>query len=221
MFTGIVEGTASVLAATARPGIQGGASGPGAARRLVLDLGPLAAEVRLGDSVAVDGTCLTAVGVGGDQLGDPTLPPSAVAFDVVQETLDRTTLGELAPGRQVNVERPMRADARFHGHIVSGHVDGTGTIRLMRREPGQVRLEVSLDPALSRYLVPKGSITVDGISLTVVDAQRDWFSVALIPHTLEVTTLRLKGEGQRVNLEVDAIGKWVERLLSPWTASRA
>lgn len=202
MFTGIVEGTAAVLEVLPREG---------AARRLVLDLGALAGDVRLGDSVAVDGTCLTAV-----ELGGADRPAGAVAFDVIQETLDRTTLGELAPGREANVERPMRADARFHGHVVSGHVDGTGTIRLMRQEPGQVRLEIALDPALARYLIPKGSVTVDGISLTVVDAERDWFSVALIPHTLQVTTLRLKSQGARVNLEMDAMGKWVERLIGPW-----
>lgn len=197
MFTGIVEGKATVLEVLPRAG---------AARRLVLDLGPLAGDVRLGDSVAIDGTCLTAVELAGTR----------VAFDVIQETLDRTTLGELAPGGVANVERPMRVDARFHGHVVTGHVDGTGTIRLIREEPGQVRLEVALDPALSRYLVPKGSVTVDGISLTVVDAEREWFSVALIPHTLQVTTLGTKRVGSRVNLEMDAIGKWVERLLLPW-----
>lgn len=197
MFTGIVEGIARVTEVLPRAG---------AARRLVLDLGALAAEVRVGDSVAIDGTCLTAVELAG----------ARVAFDVIQETLDKTTLGELAPGGVANVERPLRADARLHGHVVSGHVDGTGTIRLKRAEPGQVRLEVALDPALSRYLIPKGSVTIDGISLTVVDAEREWFSVALIPHTLAVTTLGGKGEGRRVNLEMDAIGKWVERLLDPW-----
>lgn len=197
MFTGIVEGKARVLEVLPRAG---------AARRLVLDLGPLAGEVRLGDSVAIDGTCLTAV----------EIAATRVSFDVIQETLDKTTLGELTPGGVANVERPMKVDARFHGHVVTGHVDGTGRIRLIDPQPGQVRMEIALDPALGRYLVPKGSVTVDGISLTVVDAEREWFSIALIPHTLEVTTLGTKRQGSRVNLEMDAIGKWVERLLQPW-----
>jgi riboflavin synthase len=156
---------------------------------------------RLGDSIAHNGACLTVVGY------DPTAGYYDV--DVVDETLARTNLGDLRPGDPVNLERPVRLQDRLGGHLVLGHVDGVGTIRSPAPD-----LVVELDPALTRYIVEKGSITVDGCSLTVVAVGAGSFSIALIPHTAEVTTLGRKGPGDRVNLEVDVMAKYVERLLA-------
>lgn len=152
-----------------------------------------------GDSVAVNGVCLTAVTVDG----------TAFTADVMAETRRRTALGALAPGDPVNLERAATPTTRLGGHFVQGHVDGVGTIL----DPAP-ELRVSLPPGLARYLVEKGSISVDGVSLTVVKAGDDWFTVSLIPTTLALTTLGSKGAGAPVNLEVDVIAKYVERLLA-------
>ena len=160
-----------------------------------------------GASIAVNGVCLTVVDVKGE----------VFAADVIKETLDKSSLGALEPGSKVNLERPVRLSDRLGGHLVQGHVDGVGEI--VSREPGE-RWEVvtvSLPPELSRYLVDKGSITVDGISLTVVEAGTDRFSVALIPTTLALTTLGRKQPGDPVNLEVDVVAKYVERMLGDRT----
>jgi riboflavin synthase len=157
-------------------------------------------DLKVGDSVAHNGVCLTVVDI----------DPAGYAVEVVDETLTRTNLGDLRPGDPVNLERPVRLQDRLGGHLVQGHVDGVGVVR--RRAPD---LEVAIPPELSRYLVDKGSITVDGCSLTVVQAGGDRFTVAIIPHTAEVTTLGRRGIGDRVNLEVDLIAKYVERLLQP------
>lgn len=196
MFTGIIEGQATVEAIVPR----------GQAHRLCLDLGPLAAEVRIGDSVAIDGACLTAV----------TIQGGRVEFDVIRETVERTAFLTLRVRDRVNVERSMRADGRFHGHIVAGHVDGTGRIAEKRLEPGQTRLTVEVAPRLTALMVEKGSICIDGVSLTLTDIQATSFSVCLIPHTLEVTTLGQKGQGALVNIELDQLGKWVRRLLGAY-----
>lgn len=194
MFTGIVEELGTVV------GIE--RSGDAARLRV---LGPVVtADAAHGASIAVNGVCLTVTDHDGGEF----------AVDVMAETLRRTGLGALRPGERVNLERAMAATARFGGHIVQGHVDGTATITA--REPGE-RWEVvrfSLPPDLAPYLVPKGSITVDGVSLTVVDAGQDTFSVSLIPTTLELTTLGTKQVGDTVNLEVDVLAKYVERLLA-------
>ena len=154
----------------------------------------------LGDSIAHNGACLTVV----------ALDAAAYEVDVVDETLARTNLGQLAPGDLVNLERPVRLQDRLGGHLVQGHVDGVGTV--VQPVPDLV---VSLDPALTRYIVEKGSITVDGCSLTVVDVGPDWFRIAVIPHTSEVTTLGRVRPGDRVNLEVDIMAKHAEKLLAP------
>jgi riboflavin synthase len=156
-----------------------------------------------GASIAVNGVCLTVV-----ELGD-----GEFTADVMQETLDRSSLGALAAGSPVNLERPVTLAARLGGHLVQGHVDGTGTI--LERTPSEhwEVVRIALPDDLGRYVVEKGSITVDGVSLTVVEAQRDWFSVSLIPTTLELTTLGTKGVGDPVNLEVDVVAKYVERML--------
>jgi riboflavin synthase len=190
MFTGLVE-EMGVLAATD-------------GSRLVFEAAMVTEDSQVGDSIAVNGCCLTVVDTG----------PGWWAADVVAETQQRTNLGDLRPGHPVNLERPVRLGSRLGGHLVQGHVDGVGTILTAGPD-----LEVGLDHRLAPYVVEKGSITVDGISLTVVAVTAGSFRVALIPHTLEVTTLGRKTAGDRVNLEVDVIAKYAERLLQTGTAS--
>jgi riboflavin synthase len=194
MFTGIIEGTGKVLGLTVS-----GASG-----RLRVELGAVAEGVRAGDSVSVDGACLTVARIGG----------RVAEFDVSAETLRVSTLGGLATGGEVNLERSLRVGDRLGGHFVLGHVDGVGRIERLDAEPGQVTLAVAAPTEILSGLVLKGSIAVDGISLTLADLAPDRFSVAVIPHTLDHTTLRKKSAGDRVNLELDVIGKYVARFLS-------
>jgi riboflavin synthase len=168
--------------------------------------GPLVTEgARHGDSIAVNGVCLTVVETGDGEF----------TADVMAETLKRSSLGALETGSRVNLERPMAVGGRLGGHIVQGHVDGTGTI--LERTPSEhwELVKVGLPPHLARYVVEKGSVTVDGVSLTVVEVTDDWFTISLIPTTLDLTTLGLKQPGDPVNLEVDVIAKYVERLLGP------
>ena len=196
MFTGIVESMARVEAIVPR----------GQAYRFTLDLGALAPDIRIGDSVAVSGTCLTAVGLRG----------SRVDFDVIRETVERTAFATLRVGERVNIERSMRADGRFHGHFVAGHVDGTGQILHKREEPGQITLSVETSPQLTAFMIEKGSIALDGVSLTLTAVEETQFSVALIPHTLSITSLGPKTVGNLLNIEVDQLGKWVCRLLTAY-----
>ena len=163
----------------------------------------LAGDLRDGDSVAVNGVCLTAVGADGDGFG----------ADVMHETLRRSSLAEVAPGARVNLELPLRADERLGGHVVQGHVDGLGAIRAFREEGFARVVTIEADAALLRYIVEKGSIAVDGVSLTVAAVDGDSFAVSLIPETLERTTLGAAGPGAPVNLEVDILAKYVEKLL--------
>ena len=194
MFTGIVEELGEIVA------IEHGAESA-----VVTVRGPLVTgDAAKGASIAVNGVCLTVVEHDGETF----------SVDVMAETLSRSSLGSLEAGALVNLERAMTVSARFGGHIVQGHVDGTA--RILARVPGD-RWEVvqlTLPAELSRYVVEKGSITVDGVSLTVSDVTDDTFSVSLIPTTLELTTLGHKGVGDAVNLEVDVIAKYVERLLT-------
>lgn len=199
MFTGIVEAVGSVSS------IRRG----DAMVRLVIEAPAIAAEVAIGDSVAVNGACLTVV----------ECTPETLGFDAVPETLERTSLGGLEPGFRVNLERSLRADARFDGHIVQGHVDATGRVRELRRRDRDVRLFVACDESFADLLVEKGSVGIDGVSLTVVGVEREGFDVALIPHTLEVTTLGALEPGARVNLEADVLGKYVKRYLERVTGS--
>jgi riboflavin synthase len=194
VFTGIVETVAEVVAIERR----------GAGVRLVVAAPAIAAEARLGDSVAVNGACLTVAESAGGR----------VAFDAVRETLDRTALAVLHPGSRVNLERALRADGRLDGHIVQGHVDETGHVRALRSEANDTRLLIDASPAFTDWLVEKGSVAVDGVALTVVGLRRDGFDVALIPHTLAVTTLAALAPGQPVNLEADVLGKYVRRYLA-------
>jgi riboflavin synthase len=196
MFTGIVEHKGSVAEVERN----------GDSMRLVLETGPLA-DVDLGDSISVNGVCLTAVDVG----------PGRVGVDVVQETIARTNLGGLTAGDPVNLELAMRADGRFDGHIVQGHVDGLGSVAAVESEGEGARISIDVPAELLRYVVEKGSITVDGVSLTVAAVSPEGFQVALIPHSLQVTTLGLRKVGEKVNLEVDVLAKYVERLLEAGT----
>ncbi len=189
MFTGIVRHVGQVRSVVPT---AGGA-------RLTVDLGPLADGLALGDSVAVDGACLTATSIDG----------STVSFDAVAETLAKTTLGSLAAGGRVNLERALTVDASLDGHLVQGHVDGTATVKSITPEAWTF----SAPRELAAQLVPKGSVAVAGVSLTVVDAGADSFSVALIPTTLAETTLGEMRVGQAVNIETDVIGKYVLRYL--------
>ena len=164
-------------------------------------------DIGLGSSIAVNGVCLTA----------RSFDKSMFSAELSRETLDRTTLDALGRGSLVNLERPMRADARFGGHIVQGHVDGTGVIRSFARTADSWDLEVDFPEAAGRYIVNKGSIAVDGISLTVAALRRaGTFSIAIIPHTLENTNLKAAKAGDRVNLEYDVIAKYVDNLLKPY-----
>jgi riboflavin synthase len=194
MFTGIVERTGRVSAAERR----------GDVLRVRVEVEGHAG-LPVGGSIALNGCCLTAVDV--DAAG--------FACELTEETLRRTAFGErLRPGVLVNLERPMRADGRFDGHVVQGHVDGVGRVRDLRRTGEAADLVVECPAGLERYLVEKGSVAVDGISLTVAELREGAFTVALIPYTLEVTNLRDARAGDLVNLEVDVIAKYVERLLA-------
>jgi riboflavin synthase len=197
MFTGIVAALGAVADVAETP----------TGRRLHLQDDHLFREIEVGDSVAVNGVCLTVVKVGDDE----------VAVDVVQESLDRSNLGDLLQGSRVDLERPMPANGRFDGHIVQGHVDGVGTVTAIEAEGDARRVTIELSDDLSRYVVEKGSVTVDGVSLTVTavgDEGPATFEIVLIPHTLEVTVLGLRKVGDTVNLEMDVLAKYVERLMS-------
>jgi riboflavin synthase len=163
----------------------------------------LAGDLADGDSIAVNGVCLTAVGADEDGFG----------ADVMCETLRRSSLAEVRPGARVNLELPLRADERLGGHVVQGHVDGLGAIRDVRDDGFARIVTIAADPALLRYVVEKGSIAVDGVSLTVSAVDDETFAVSLIPETLERTTLGAAGHGAPVNLEVDILAKYVEKLL--------
>jgi riboflavin synthase len=198
MFTGLVadKGTVTAVDATA----------DGVRLRVRTTL---AAELADGDSIAVNGVCLTAIG------------PDAGGFgaDVMHETLRRSSLAEVRPGARVNLELPLRADARLGGHVVQGHVDGLGAVRDVREDGFARVVAIEADPSLSRYLVEKGSIAVDGVSLTVAAVDGDRFEVSLIPETIARTTLGAAAPGSPVNLEVDILAKYVEKLLPSRTQS--
>jgi riboflavin synthase len=193
VFTGLVEdlGTVTSVDAT-RDGVR------------VAITSALAGELKEGDSVAVNGVCLTATGLCNGEL---------FGADVMNETLRRSSLSELEPGSRVNLELPVKPDSRLGGHIVQGHVDGVGAVAGIADDGFARRVTVAADPELLRYVVEKGSITVDGVSLTVASVNDTSFDVSLIPETLERTTLGATEEGTPVNLEVDIVAKYVEKLV--------
>ena len=198
MFTGIIRHVGAVRSSRSIA----------AGRRLTIDLGPLAGGLRSGDSVAVCGACLTA----------DRIEANSAEFDVVAETLSRTTLGGLRPGDKVNLERSLRMGDGIDGHLVQGHVDAVASVRSLGRGDQHV-VEFSVPAALADQMVPKGSVTIDGVSLTLVDVGRDVFSVALIPTTLVETTLADLAVGDKVNVETDILGKYVRRYLGGSTGS--
>lgn len=193
MFTGIVEEAGQVVSLV--PGRK--------SSELTLRARRIVASLRTGSSIAVNGACLTVVAKRGRHL----------RFDILNETIRRTNFGTLRPGSLVNLERPLRADARLDGHFVQGHVDGTGTVRRWERSGKDYVLEVVASWTLMKYMVEKGSIAIDGISLTVAGVGRDWFRVWIIPHTKSLTNLSVRQVGDTVNLEVDILAKYIERML--------
>ena len=195
MFTGIVEELGSIR--SVRRGQHSSV--------LSIAAKDILSDLKIGDSVAVNGVCLTAT----------TVDSGGFTADVMHETLNRSSLGSLTVGSHVNLERAMAANGRFGGHIVSGHIDGTGTITALRKDDNAVWYTISASQELLRYIVEKGSIAIDGISLTVAEVGESWFSISAIPHTVAVTTLGEKRPGDTVNLENDVIGKYVEKLLRP------
>lgn len=197
MFTGLVEEPRPVASASRRgdAGID-----------VDVDLGALAAGVSPGDSISISGACLTVARLAG----------ARATFEVSRETLERTRLGELRAGDRVNVERAMRADARLGGHFVQGHVDGVGVVTRLERGGAWAELDTEVPTPLLRYVVEKGSIALDGVSLTVARLADPTVTIALVPHTLELTTLGDRRAGDRIHVEVDLIAKYVERLVEPF-----
>lgn len=194
MFTGLVLDLAEVVSVSRR----------GKDARLTLKAPVLAKDASLGDSISVNGTCLTVVERTGELL----------AFDVSHETLAATNIGELKSRDRVNLEPALRMDGRLGGHFVTGHVDCVGTIASKDTVGNGLKIVIRIEAAFADLLVGKGSVAVDGISLTVVDAMKDGFSIVIIPHTAKLTTIGFKGAGERVNVEVDILGKYVSKFLS-------
>lgn len=193
MFTGLVEELGKIKSI---------AKGTKSAR-LTIEGQVVLKDVKLGDSIAVNGTCLTVV----------EYTQRSFTADVMPETVRSTVLAELKPGDVVNLERTLRLGDRLGGHIVSGHVDGVGVIRSKERSDNAIVVTIEAPPEVMRYIIAKGSIAIDGTSLTIVDYGTDWFSVSLIPHTASLTTVGLKETGSKVNLEADVLGKYVAKLL--------
>ncbi|HPZ43438.1 MAG TPA: riboflavin synthase [Bacillota bacterium] len=194
MFTGIVEELGLVRA------VRSGAE----SARLIIEAKKVLEDIKLGDSIAVNGVCLTAVSIGA----------GVWAADVMVETLKKSNLGALKAGDRVNLERALRLSDRLGGHLVSGHIDGVGMITKLEKRDIATLMTIRAPAEVMRYIIRKGSVAIDGVSLTVVDFNPETFQVSLIPHTAHLTTLGFKGEGDTVNLEGDLIGKYVEKLLS-------
>lgn len=191
MFTGIVEGTGRVKS------VSKGRRGADTSMRV--SLGRLGRGLKRGDSVCINGACLTVT----------KLSKGEAEFEMVAETIRRTNLGRVKPGDRVNIERSMKIGDRVEGHFVLGHVDGTGVVEEIQKTPSETKIWIRLDRGLAKSLVSKGSIAVDGVSLTLVDVEGDRVSVSLIPHTLDATTLGERSKGDRVNIETDILGKYV------------
>ncbi len=194
MFTGIIETMGTVAAVRSA----------GAGMRMTIRADRELQAVKIGDSIAVSGACLTAVELSGADF----------AVDVSPETLSRSTLGEAKPGTRVNLERAMRLSDRLDGHLVSGHIDGQGKITYIKDLGGVLVLGFSVEAALARYMIKKGSVAVDGISLTINECSSSGFEVTVIPHSAKITTIGVKKPGDRVNIETDIIGKYVEKFVA-------
>ena len=201
MFTGIVEELGHVK------GIERGAN----SIKLSISGDIIFSDLKLGDSVSTNGVCLTVTSISG----------KTFTADVMPETLNRSSLGSLSSGSYVNLERAMPANGRFGGHIVTGHIDGMGNIVKMTKDDNAIWIQIAAEPSILRYVIEKGSITIDGISLTVASVSEHDFAVSIIPHTAQITTLGKVNIGDSVNLEVDIIGKYIEKLLSPTTTTQS
>ena len=196
MFTGIIEEMGKIKE------IRRGS----ASALLTIEAQTVLEEVHLGDSIAVNGVCLTVT----------KFTQTLFTADIMHETLNRSSLGALRSGSLVNLERAMKADGRFGGHIVAGHIDGTGIITSVKRDDNALWYTIQTSKDILRYIIEKGSVAIDGISLTVASVKPDAFQVSIIPHTAAQTTLSLRQPGDQVNLENDCIGKYVEKLLTPY-----
>lgn len=201
MFTGIIEEVGDVTDIVDK----------GGTRRLTVSASGTVKQLKRGDSIAVSGVCLTAVEIG----------PKSFSADLAEETWNRTSFSRIKPGALVNLELPMRADGRFDGHIVQGHVDGTGTFVSLDRikRSDDYRLRIEIPPEVARYVIFKGSLSIEGISLTIARLDRVQVTAAIIPHTLEITNLKSFKSGDPMNLEVDVIAKYVERMLQSSSAN--
>lgn len=193
MFTGIIEGFGTLTGV--RPSSQG--------RHLTIQSDFALDQTKIGDSVAVSGACLTVVALDGRRF----------EVDVAPETLSKTTLGNAKRGERVNLERALRLSDRLDGHLVSGHIDGTGSLHQKQRAGNAIIVTIGVEPQLIRYMVAKGSVAIDGISLTINEVGNDFFTVSIIPHTAKLTTIGFKSVGAAVNIETDIIGKYVERFV--------
>jgi len=204
MFTGIVQ----------EAGMVAGIHPTDRAIELTVRAGVCGRGLKVGDSLAVNGCCLTAVHITGRG------PARLVRFDLLRETWTRTNLQFVRPGSLVNLERPLRAEGELGGHFVTGHIDGTGTIQRWEQAGTDYVLDIAAPPAVMRYLIYKGSVAVDGISLTVAAVRKTGFRIWIIPHTYEITALRERAVGDAVNLEADLLGKYVEKFLGARRAGR-
>ncbi len=194
MFSGIVEGLRPVVKINAKKEFS----------EISIDLGPFSRGVKIGDSISINGACLTVV----------NLKKKVASFDVIHETLKKTNLGGLKEKGNVNIERAMKIGERLDGHFVLGHIDGKGIINKKIITKDNCVIWISLPEKLKYGLIPKGSIGVDGISFTIADIKGNKFAIALIPHTLKITTLGLKNKGDSVNIEIDYLGKWIRKLVN-------
>ncbi|TRZ80508.1 MAG: riboflavin synthase [Nitrosopumilales archaeon] len=192
MFTGIIAGLGNIVRFDKKTTNR-------SAAKIEIKLGKIAKGLKIGDSVAINGVCLTAVNVSKD----------IAEFEMVGETIKKTNLGSLKSGNKVNIERSLKVGERLEGHFVLGHVDGVGIISKIEKQPNQIKIWTKVPKELSKYIIKKGSVTIDGISLTVVDVLKDQFSVSIIPHTMKITNLSYKKVGDKVNIETDILGKYI------------
>lgn len=191
MFTGIVEGTGRIEKITKNPGTR-------SAVQMAVNMGKHSAELGIGQSVALNGVCLTVT----------KITKTSCIFEIIDETIRKTNLGNLKEGGTVNLERSLKTGGRIEGHFVLGHVDGVGTISEIKEKPGEIQVSFEIPKKLSKYIVKKGSIAIDGISLTVTDIQGQLVSVSLIPHTMSITNFKTKKPGNKINIETDILGKY-------------
>src|SRR5579885_2579165 len=192
MFTGIIEGLGNIISFDKKTNNR-------SAAKMKINIGKIGKGLKIGDSVAINGVCLTAVGIS----------KGITEFEMVGETIKKTNLGSLERGDKVNIERSLKVGQRLEGHFVLGHVDGVGIISKIEKQSNQIQLWIKIPQELSKYVIKKGSVTVDGISLTVVDVLKNQFSVSLIPHTVKITNLSYKKIGDKVNIETDILGKYI------------